>query len=538
MLVDDEVHILNNLAKVLPWEDMDIEIVGLAKNGIDALEAAILHHPDLILSDIRMPVMDGMTLLLEIRKQGLTCEILLLTGYQEFEYAQTAIRYGVRDYICKPINYFELEDTVRNLAAEIREKSKKQKKEQRLNRVAYLANENYMLHSLLGQETEEEGVLWDEEDGLANKKAYSVLLIDLEGYSHRSISWTVLERKAWNLRIKNMLKDIFSPILKGQTVLQIREGEWCIIFPSPDKDHPITKEQLYPGFIILQTLVEDKDGMLFQMCLEQKTLSLNELSIVYERMQQKLILNSPSEWFLDADTFNLESISKPELGETDSKWHWIEKISNGLRNGNVEVLTQMTHDLKSFVGHLNENSVGQSQKMLHYLLIHLLREMREMQLLSGEQEENIWLRLQGSLSLKELLSLIISLIEQSRDSLSTKKSSELLMMSAQNYIQHHLESDFGIDDISEYLGISCSYFCLLFKNHFGETFVEYLTKQRMEMAKSLLYSSDKSITQIGSEVGYHERRYFTKVFQKYTGMTPSEYRLKDSVGSLEKEGEL
>ncbi|GGH25357.1 response regulator transcription factor [Paenibacillus segetis] len=531
LLVDDEVHILNNLSKVLPWEDMDIEIVGLAKNGIDALEAAIQHHPDLILSDIRMPVMDGMTLLQEIRKQGLTCEILLLTGYQEFEYAQTAIRHGVRDYICKPINYFELEDTVRNLAAEIREKSKKQKKEQRLNRVAYLANENYMLHSLLGQETEEEGVLWDEEDGLANKKAYSVLLIDLEGYSHRSISWTVLERKAWNLRIKNMLKDIFSPILKGQTVLQIREGEWCIIFPSPDQDHPITKEQLYPGYIILQTLVDNNDGMLFQMCLEQNYLSLNELAMVYERMQQKLILNSPNEWFLEAGTNNLESTSRPELGVTESKWHWIEKISSGLRNGNVEVLAQMTHDLKSFVGHLQENSIGQSQKMLHYLLIHLLREMREMQLLSGEQEENIWQRLQGSLSLKELLSLIVSLIEQSRDSLSTKKSSELLMMSAQNYIQHNLESDFGIDDISEYLGISCSYFCLLFKNYFGETFVEYLTKQRMEMAKSLLYSSDKSITQIGSEVGYHERRYFTKVFQKYTGMTPSEYRLKDSVGS-------
>jgi len=102
------------------------------------------------------------------------------------------------------------------------------------------------------------------------------------------------------------------------------------------------------------------------------------------------------------------------------------------------------------------------------------------------------------------------------------------MLSAQSYIQHHLEADFGIDDVSHYLGISSSYFCFLFKNHFGETFVEYLTRHRMEIAKSLLASSEKSITQIGIQVGYHERRYFTKVFQKYTGMTPSEYRMQQT----------
>ena len=79
-------------------------------------------------------------------------------------------------------------------------------------------------------------------------------------------------------------------------------------------------------------------------------------------------------------------------------------------------------------------------------------------MLPGEQEEAVWLRLQESLSVKELISLIVSLIERYKDSLSTKKSSEVLMMSAQNYIQQNLGSDFGIEDISDFLGISCSYF--------------------------------------------------------------------------------
>lgn len=533
LLVDDEVHILNNLSKVLPWEDLGFEIIGLAKNGVDALEAATLHHPDLILCDIRMPVMDGLTLIQKVREQGLTGEILLLTGYQEFEYARTAIRYGVRDYICKPINYFELEETVRKLAKQIIEKKKQKNKEQLLSRVESLANENILIHSLLGQEAVKEDELWQDEEGAGHPDSYAVLLLDMDGYAHESISWPAPERKAWNLEIKLKLKELFLPLLRDYTVLQVREGEWCIISDTV-VNQPIAMEALSLVHEKLQAMVKDKPHMLIRMCLGQEPRSLSEISAVYQRMQQILILNPSQGWFTDISNVSedlFEPIPSGVLGVVDAQWHWVEQFGSGLRNGNYEALTQMISDLKAYVARLNETSVGRAEKLLYYLLIHLLREMREMQMLPGEQEEAVWLRLQETLSVKELISLIVSLIERYKDSLSTKKSSEVLMMSAQNYIQQNLGSDFGIEDISDFLGISCSYFCLLFKNHFGETFVEYLTRQRIETAKYMLSGSEKSITQIGAEVGYQERRYFTKVFQKYTGMTPSEYRLKDSPAS-------
>jgi len=532
LLVDDEVHILNNLSKVLPWEDLGFEIIGLAKNGVDALEVATLHHPDLILCDIRMPVMDGLTLIQKVREQGLTGEILLLTGYQEFEYARTAIRYGVRDYICKPINYFELEETVRKLAKQIIEKKKQKNKEQLLSQVASLANENILLHSLLGQDTVRDEELWQDEDGAVHLDSYAVLLLDMDGYAHESISWTSPERKAWNLEIKLKLKELFLPLLRDYTVLQVREGEWCIVYDTVI-NQPLTQEALSLVHEKLQAMVTDKH-MLIRICLEQGPHSLGEMSALYQSMHQILILDPPEGWFTDisnvrSDLFEPIPVGEPEA--VDAQWHWVEQFGSGLRNGNYEAMTQMISDLKAYVGRLNETSVGRAEKLLYYLLIHLLREMREIQMLPGEQEEAVWLRLQESLSVKELLSLIVSMIERFKDSLSTKKSSEVLMMSAQNYIQQNLGSDFGIEEISDFLGISCSYFCLLFKNHFGETFVEYLTRQRIETAKHMLSRSEKSITQIGAEVGYQERRYFTKVFQKYTGMTPSEYRLKDSPAS-------
>ncbi|MET3850175.1 MULTISPECIES: response regulator [unclassified Paenibacillus] len=248
LLVDDEAPILNNLKSVIPWNDMQMQVY-TARSGQEALDICSLHTPDIVLCDIRMPVMDGLTLIGELRKGGSAAEIILLTGYQEFEYARQAIKYNVREYICKPIHYKELENTIRSAREDILRKRR-------------------------------------------------------------------------------------------------------------------------------------------------------------------------------SDPFQV-TVARIEEDSSDS---------------------------------------------------------------------------------------------------GARKTPQQLMSEAILYIGERLGSDLGIEELAGHLGISCSYFCLLFKNHLGVTFVEYLTAKRIETAKYLLTHSDKSITQIGSSIGYQERRYFTKVFQRHTGLTPSEFR--------------
>lgn len=531
LLVDDEVHILHNLAKVLPWEDIGFEIVGLAKNGVEALEAAVLHVPDLILCDIRMPVMDGMELIEKVRERRLNSEIILLTGYQEFEYARAGIKYGVKDYICKPINYFELEDVVRSIAAHIREARRKQNKEEWLEQAAMMFNENYMLHVLLGQMTDERLQWFPDDEGGEQPSVDGMLLLDLEDYARCSLSWTPHERKNWNVHIKSVLSELFGRLVAHCMVLQAREGEWCLVLHSAEWQS-VTREQLAEVHAVLMDEVQKTQPELsLRMCVKQESVPLCELSALYQRMQKLFILHSPDEWIVDANSLLPEPNEMQEAEAEDDGiqgWRFTEFMTNGLRNGNPDMLLRVSSELKHYIARSVESSGGHAEKLLHYLLIHLLREMRELQMLAADREKQVWALLQGTLSLKELLAVILSLLDQSRDSLAAKKSSETLMMAAQNYILQHLGKDFGIEELADYLGISCSYFCLLFKNHFGETFVEYLTRQRIETAKTLLQSSSKSITSIGAVVGYQERRYFTKVFQKYTGMTPSEYRSRES----------
>jgi two-component system response regulator YesN len=156
--------------------------------------------------------------------------------------------------------------------------------------------------------------------------------------------------------------------------------------------------------------------------------------------------------------------------------------------------------------------------------------MREMQIVSNTYEEAVWNKLEKSVDIKDLMEGINILVDHSLEMVMNKKSTEVMMLSAKDYIDRNLDSDLGIEELADFLGISCSYFSMLFKQHFAETFVEYLTRQRMELAKSMLLMSDQSIAKIGQTVGYSERRYFTKVFQKFSGLTPSEYREQQMEG--------
>jgi two-component system response regulator YesN len=142
LLVDDEINIIKNLQQVIPWEQMGIEVIGLAKNGVEALDYITEDCPDILFTDIRMPMMDGITLLKHVRQMNTKCEILMLTGYQDFEYARSAIQYRAREYILKPINYEALEEIVQQLALEIRSA----KMEKAMNG-AYLLNDlRWMQH--------------------------------------------------------------------------------------------------------------------------------------------------------------------------------------------------------------------------------------------------------------------------------------------------------------------------------------------------------------------------------------------------------
>lgn len=119
LIVDDEYLVRMGITQTIDWAEYNVEIIGEASNGEEGLELALQHRPDVIITDIRMPYMNGLELIEKIREQDMLVGIVVLSGYDEFQYAQAALRYGASTYLLKPINIEELADTVRSVGDEI-----------------------------------------------------------------------------------------------------------------------------------------------------------------------------------------------------------------------------------------------------------------------------------------------------------------------------------------------------------------------------------------------------------------------------------
>lgn len=522
LLIDDEVNILNNIQQVIPWGKMGIDIIGLAKNGLEALSYMSEYQPDLILCDIRMPVMDGIQFIQELRKVNEECEVILLTGYQDFEYARAAIRYRARDYILKPINYDELEALISLVAFQIRTfKARKFNELHKWNQVVKIAYEKWLFDILMGYAATVEPsyilpgdlVQWDQ-------LKFNLILVDIEEYSHKSRFWNAQDRKLWHFAVKNVLQEALQIYDLSYAVIQMREGEFCVVIERPiGSIDPAT--EAYEWAEQLKDAVERYVKLKMHVGLFSQPSTISELADVYKKVQREFYLSpGTSDVLLVGPDVTVPG--DPEL----NLWYMVEEIVSGMKQNDRNLAENALKRFNANLQAISVQSLERVEKILHFLVLHLLREMKEIQWITSVDEETIWDQLEYSVGIKDLLQVTNWMVEHGLKVVNNLKSSDLMAVSAKDYIQRNLTRDLSVDELSSYLGISCSYFSLLFKQHFRITFVEYLTQERMEMAKTMLTKSDKSINKIAGLVGYSERRYFSKVFQKYTGMAPSEYREK------------
>lgn len=540
LLVDDELPILENLSCILPWEEMGIEIVGTARSGAEALGKVAEYHPDILLCDIRMPSMDGLELIQILREQGETCEIILLTGYQQFEYARTAIRYHVREYICKPIDYLDLEHKLRELAGKIQKKRIEMQAERHRNsEMETWVRDKHIIELMRG---EEDSSLFPYPPSVPHPQdtslRYTLLLIDVSGYFKHSIGWSGARHQSWHEMIRFRLRELADGIGHETLLISARKGEWCMLVEASGEWRLRSDALAQQITLALDVTLELGSGMKTRVIQDVVPVKLNDqIAERYRDCQRLLIMSDSAPYSAKLK----QEASEPSLEESKEPsgraMMWVAKedldhITRWIRQGNkqglIEVLTTLKHRMsehQSALGGVAENS-------LRFLLVHMLRELREVHVMAEQDETHFWSALYSATSIKEFIELAEAIAHVCYDKKSVPRPSvSELMTSACEYMNARLECDLGIDEVADWLGISPGYFCQLFKNHVGVTFVEYMTQKRMESAALLLSTTEWSITAIGEATGFKERRYFSKVFHKHFHMKPSEFRSNQRAGS-------
>lgn len=287
----------------------------------------------------------------------------------------------------------------------------------------------------------------------------------------------------------------------------------------------------------LDAIFEPDSGMKTRVIQDVIPVKLDEqMAERYRHCQRLLIMNDSNQ---RSDV--LESAEQHAI--LPSKEHprratmWITKedldlITRWIRQGNKQGLIDLLVMLKHRMSEHKSALDGVAENSLRFLLVHMLRELREVHVMAEQDEMHFWSALHSATSIKELIELAEAIAHACHDKKSAPRPSvSELITSACEYMNARLECDLGIDEVADWLGISPGYFCQLFKNQMGVTFVGYMTHKRMESAALLLSTTEWSITAIGEATGYKERRYFSKVFHKHFHMKPSEFRSNQRAGS-------
>lgn len=520
LIVDDEAFVRHAIVHTVPWKKLGFSEVMEAEDGELAYEMATEHRPDLILTDIRMPFMDGLQLAERISKELPNTKLLILTGHDEFDYAKKAINIGVMDYIVKPINKENLTQVMKKASEQIHQdklaRQRDSKLREQLRQSLPLLKEKFF-QSLLNDTLNENKIRNRAEylDIDIDKLSYtaSVLLIsssnksttrDIEAFELHSIS-------LYNL-IKNMCKDksiIFHDCNNRLLILTFDL--------SPEN----TADRLYLHSILEKAINNFSHHDFFISAGVGSTVTgLNEISQSYEdalhALEYRAVYGNGNVY--DIDDFGYRTI-KPLL-PVDA----IQKLLTSLRlNLSVE------NTLDEFIEFLREHK-NLTKNNIRIILYEIINGIQKL-LLEMQDNETLDISIYNSVpnidTLTEMKVLLKKYFDTASAVLDIKSQSKTRMIveNAKQYLKENYRNcNLSLTETADSVYVSPSYLSVLFKKETGMTFVNFLTGIRMEKAKHYLSVKHYRSYEIAEKIGYNDPHYFSISFKKYTGKSPSEYR--------------
>ncbi|MBO2945698.1 response regulator transcription factor [Paenibacillus sp. F411] len=515
ILVDDEPIILRSLRAAIPWEELSMEVAGEAKNGEAALELVKQLQPHVLISDIRMPGLDGISLMKEVMQEQPKLFFIFISGYGEFEYAREALREGAFDYLLKPIDHEELAASLLRAVAALKKQEENDRLLHSMQTLSLLARERLFTELIEGSRSPLLQLQWLEHNEL--DQSWYMAVLQLDRFEKLEAAWSRDEKRLWLFAIRNILEEWFENS-GGLTVFPFRSGEWLLIFPERMKE---LQKQLGHELI---SLIKRHTKLSASVGFSLTASGMQQLGEAYESATRALYQRfyTNGEGVYCAEQNSRISTSAGSSYPKNLEASLLDRVrtldQEGLRSGLQEVYAYLEAQ-----GCLRPAA----EQILVELSVVLYRQFKDMRTGQEWSLEELLQDIHASDSLKDMMSVLqITLARWMKDSAAepSREDMHTVMEKARSYIQEHYQKDLSIEEVSEYSHLSISHFCTLFKQSSGYTFVEYLTLCRIEKAKHILRNTSVKVYQVAPLVGYQDPRYFTQVFKKVTGHTPTEYR--------------
>ncbi|WP_286314704.1 response regulator [Romboutsia ilealis] len=484
-LLDDEPFILEGLKYIVDWKDYGFEIVGFANNGEDGLKEILSMDIDLVITDIMMPKMTGLELIENLINSNYQTNFIVLSAFQEFEYAKKAISMGAQNYILKPIDTEELEKSIISIKSKLKEKENRNKDKEVVN--------NSVLLKLITDKD------YENIDYIKEKLKYNV------------------EYRVGIIELKNKDKDIHK-VLK--VIPDMKKYLYCIenkskaVFIIDGKSNDEYIEELTN---IKNQIIDLIDDIVY-ISLGQIVKDLKDINISYEcakDISEYKIIYPDISWIKEYKEKNNKNIDIDiDIDFEDLKYLLINKDFDNASLFIESKFNQLKED------DLNPKKIKAKALEVFLNVYNYINESKLMKNLSIYLENVI-----KKNTIDEIQFELISMIKFMHTKLdNTQESISPVIIKLLNHIEKNYQKDLNLKEISDSLNINSIYLGQLFQKEIGILFSDYINNFRINKAKDLLVNTSLKVSEIGELVGYYNKNYFYRKFKSIVGITPSEWR--------------
>lgn len=534
LIVDDEIYVASLILKLIEWEQYNMEVIATADNGFTALELVQLHQPDIVIVDVKMPGCDGITFMQKVRDYNSNVRFIVISGHKRFDYAKSAMKYNIEDYLLKPINKEELEEILLKLKISLTLESESRATLEMLDSELDLSKQkvrNYFMeqfvHEQLPPPSFELNLIREKYDINFCNDAFLCFAIRLDS------SEKELDKYFVSSLLCEIAADIQQKImLLCHEILCFQEGYqvyFLLNYQAEQETDLFAKmreaklashaqlekfEKLFISFCLGRTvkqvshlylsLTGTKQTVHARLCLgiggfyEEKQIRKDEglISAVLSDAQQELLSEAVRQFNPEAISKQIKTLFERARGYSDKDSLIYQKLIEKIINFSYEKLSQAGIIKKSYE-------------------IFSREIYSSVELCTSSQE------------IAEILAQKINAYIEAFSDDNTQFESPAIRI-AKTYIAKNYQNDISLNIVAEAVNLSPVYFSILFKREVGQNYIDYLNQYRINVARDLLKDIKYNVNEVASSVGFNDTRYFSKTFKKIVGITPSQYKVRNT----------
>lgn len=496
MLVDDEELVMTYIQQMIDWEEKGYHIVGSASSGRQALNLYEKYRPEIVISDIRMPGMDGLELTRILKEKNKDVVVILMSAYKDFEYAKKGIQYGVSNYLLK----HELkEETILSELDMVREKLNQEKEQKKIY-------QKHLMRQLINGHK-----MTEKRDEIPFGNRLFLLLLHKRSYVRNG---KIMEEE-WSDEEKNAVEESFQDESLQKCIyrsdVQVTGNNWIVLYQL---------QEIASKYTVNCLIKQKSEQLIRELCrisslhvqvIYSYEITPQEISSTFRKMAWQI--RYACFWKMDRAYSVLElPEALPEerkiLNDRIKQLRSTFYEESGERSG--ELIREWFREIEQ------ENQLEFFREILPFLE-QLLQEF------GGEEEESEDNRLWTVKEVGEYYARCFELVYKRLCEQKTKNYSRLVS-DVMQYLQKHYYEDVSLDTLGELFQMNGSYLGRVFRKETGNTVLKYVTNLRIEKAKYLLRSRNYTVSETAYRVGYQTSQYFSQIFMKTVGVSPQEYK--------------